>query len=60
MGLSDNLTCRKCGSEEETSVHILCEYEALALLRHIYLGPFSLNPEDIRVLGMGAIWNFVK
>jgi len=22
--------------------------------------PFFLNPEDIRVLGMGAIWNFVK
>jgi len=30
MGLSNNSTCRKCGTEEETSVHILCEYEALA------------------------------
>jgi hypothetical protein len=25
MGLSNNSTCRKCGTEEETSVHILCE-----------------------------------
>jgi len=25
MGLSDNSTYRKCGTEEETSVHILCE-----------------------------------
>jgi len=25
MGLNDNPTCRKCGTEEETSVHVLCE-----------------------------------
>ena len=30
MRLSNNPTCRKCGTEEETSVHILCECEALA------------------------------
>jgi hypothetical protein len=30
MVLSDNLTCRKCGTEGGTSVHILCECEALA------------------------------
>jgi len=41
-------------------VHILCECEALACLRHIYLDSFFLDPEDIRVLGVGAIWNFVK
>jgi len=30
--------CRKCGTEEETSVHILCEGEALTSLRYTYLG----------------------
>jgi len=60
MGLNDNPTCRKCGTEEETLAHILCECEALASLRHAHLGFFFLDPEDIRVLGMGAIWNFVK
>jgi hypothetical protein len=59
-GLSNNPTCRKCGTEEETSVHVLCECEALASLRHTYLGSFFLDPEDIRVLGVGAIWNYVK
>ena len=53
-------TCRKCGTEEEISVHILGECEALASLRHVYLGSFFLDLEDIRVLGVGAIWNFVK
>jgi len=60
MGLSDNPTCRKCGAEEESSAHILCECKALASLRHIHLGSFFLDPVDIRVLGAGAIWNFVK
>jgi len=60
MGLSNNPTCRKRGTEEETSVHILCECEALAALRHAYLGSFFLDPEDIRKLDMGAIWNFAK
>jgi hypothetical protein len=48
------------GTEEETSVHVLCECEALASLRLRYLGSFFLNPEDIRLLGVGAIWNFAK
>jgi len=60
MGLNDNPTCTKCGTEEETSAHILCECGALASLRHTYLGSIFLDPEDIRVLGMGAIWNFAK
>jgi len=46
--------------EEETSVHILCECEALASLRHSYLGSFFLDPEDIWKLSMGAIWNCAK
>jgi hypothetical protein len=60
MGLCDSPICRKCGTGEEPSVHILCECEALASLRHTYLGSFFLDLEDIRVLGMGAIWNFAK
>ena len=61
MGLSNNPTCRKCGTEEETSVHILLECEALAAsLRHTYLGSIFLDPEDIMKLNIWAIWNFAK
>jgi hypothetical protein len=60
MGLSNNPICRKCSTEEETSVRILCECEALASLRHTHLGSFFLDPEDIRKLSIGAIWNFAK
>jgi hypothetical protein len=60
MGQCNDPICRKCGTEEETSVHILCECDALASLRHAYLGSFFLDLDNIRALGMWAIWNFAK
>jgi hypothetical protein len=47
MGLLDSPLCRKFGAVEETSAHVLCECEALATLRHIYLGSFILDPEEV-------------
>jgi hypothetical protein len=44
-----------CGIEKETSVHVLCECEALVSLRHACLGSFFLDPEDIMNLNIGAI-----
>jgi len=55
MGLCNNPTCRKCGTEEENSVHFLCECETLASLRHANLSFFFLDPEDIMNLSIGAI-----
>ena len=60
LGLLDSPLCRKCRVREETLSHILCECEALASLRHVYLGSFFLEPEDIRSLELGAIWNYSK
>jgi hypothetical protein len=48
------------GVEEETSAHILCECEALASLRHLHLGSFFLEPENIKSINLGATWNFSK
>jgi len=53
-GLSDSPLCRRCGVEEETSAHILCECETLASLRHVYLGSFFLEPEDIKSISLGG------
>jgi hypothetical protein len=47
LGLADSPMCRGCGMEEETSAHILCECDALASLRHAYLGSFFMEPRDI-------------
>jgi len=45
---------------EETSANVLCECEALASLRHAYLDSSFLEPEDIKSISLGAIWNFIK
>jgi hypothetical protein len=50
IGLLDSPLCRRCEVKEETSAHILCECEALASLRHVYLGCFFLEPKDINPL----------
>jgi hypothetical protein len=60
MALSNSPLCRRCGVEDETLTHILCECEALASLNHAYLGPFFFCPEDITSISLGAIWNFSK
>ena len=52
MGLINNPTCRKCGTEERASVHILCACEALASIRHVYVGSISLDFEDIKSLSL--------
>ena len=55
MGLSDSPLCRRGGAEDETSAHILSKCEALSSLRHVYLGSFFLNPEDINTLRTGLL-----
>ena len=60
IGLSDSPLCRRCGAEEETLAHILCECAALASHRQLYLGSLFLEPEDIKGISLGAIWNFSK
>jgi len=60
MELSNNATRRECGTEEETSVHVLCECEAFASLRHAYLGSFFFDREDIMNLIVGTIWKLGK
>jgi len=56
----DNYAILPSGVEEETSAHILCECDALASFRHVHLGSFFLEPEDIQSISLGAIWNFSK
>jgi len=49
-----------CATEEEISFHDLRECDALASLRHAYLGSFFLDPEDVTNLSIGALWNSGK
>jgi hypothetical protein len=59
MGLIDSPLCQKCVEEDGTSAYILFECEDLATRRRTYLGSFFLDPEDVRSLSLGVIWNFI-
>ena len=60
MGLNNNPTCRKCGTKEETSAHILCECDALASLRHTYLGSFFWTLRTLGCWGWGPSGTLLK
>jgi hypothetical protein len=60
MGLANSPLCRRCGVEEESFAHILCECEALASLKCVHLGSLFLDPEDIESLSLGATCNYSK
>ena len=49
MGLTNIPLRMRCGSENETSSHTLCECEDLVSLIHTYLGSYFLDPEDIKI-----------
>jgi len=60
MGLTVSHLFRGCGTQEETSAHIMYECEALASHSHTYLGSFFLDPDKMKSLSLGATWNFSK
>jgi hypothetical protein len=60
MWLSNNPPYKRFDTKKNTSDRGLCECEALASLKHAYLGSLFLNPDDIRKLIIGVSWNFGK
>ena len=49
IGLTTSPLCRG-GEEDESSAHVLCEFNSLASLTHVYLDSFFLDPEDIKIV----------
>lgn len=51
---------QRCGTEEDTFTHVLCECEALVTLRYTYLCSFFLEPWGCYKLSLGIVWNSIK
>ena len=60
LGLLDSPLRSRCRMMEETLAHIFYESEALASLRHAYLGSFFLEPKDIQSISLGPSGALVK
>ena len=54
MWLTNSPLCRWCEEEEETSAYVLCECEALTLLKHAYLGSIFLGPRGHKIFKTGS------
>ncbi len=60
MRIAKTPSCRRCGAEKETSVHILCEYLVLEKVRMQTLGFSRMDPEKIKEERLSRIAAFGK
>jgi hypothetical protein len=47
-------------AEPVTDINVPVRQASLATLRHVYLGSFFLDPENVRDLSLRAFWNFFR
>ncbi|KAJ8950653.1 hypothetical protein NQ318_010854 [Aromia moschata] len=55
-----NPDCRRCGEEEETSFHILCECPALSAIRHSNFGAITTEPKEVTDAPLETVLKFLK
>ena len=55
MGLSHSADCRWCHVKEETTEHLLCKCEALAVLRQKVVGSPYLEAGQLIELDLGSL-----
>ncbi|KAJ8964293.1 hypothetical protein NQ317_016582, partial [Molorchus minor] len=58
MGLANNPTCRRCGEDEESALHVLCYCEGLARCKLRYLGQPFVEPEEIQKSPVNSLLGF--
>jgi hypothetical protein len=46
LGFTDDHICERCLEDEESSIHILCDCEAVAYTRFHHLGQYFMEPSD--------------
>ena len=56
----DSPECDKCKQAFETVSHVLCDCEALIVLRFRHLGRHFLQPSDFDDISVGKILQFVQ
>jgi hypothetical protein len=60
LGMVDSHGCDRCHQALETAPHILCDCEALVVLRFWHLSHHFLQPEDSATMSISKILHFVQ
>jgi hypothetical protein len=60
LGLVDSPRCDRCKEASETASRVLCDCEALAILRFRHLGHYFLQPADFANISVSKILHCVQ
>jgi hypothetical protein len=60
MAPTDSPINDRCLEKDETTTHILCEWEAIAYLRFHHLGKYFKEPHDYHGTPMSRILHFIR
>ena len=60
MKLIDSPTCKHCGLAEESTAHVICECDALSIIRFQFFGKPLLAVSEIQCLRVSDIIKFIR
>jgi hypothetical protein len=60
LGLTDNAICERCLEEDESATNILCDCEAVALVRFRHLSQFFMEPSDYYDAPIYKVLHFIR
>ncbi|KAJ8958459.1 hypothetical protein NQ318_002248 [Aromia moschata] len=60
IGVKNDPDCRRCGEEEETSLHISCECPALAAARYSNFVAITIEPKEVTDAPLETVLKFLK
>jgi hypothetical protein len=58
LGLVNSSECDRCKQASETASHVLCDYEALDILKFRHLGCHFIKPGDFEDISVSKILHF--
>jgi hypothetical protein len=60
LGLTADPNCERCLEDDESSIHILCDCEAVAYTRFRHLGQYFMEPSDYYDAPIDKVLHFIR
>jgi hypothetical protein len=60
LGLTVDPICERCLDDDESSIHILCDCEAVAYTRFRHLGQYFMEPSDYYDVPIDKVVHFIR